>query len=663
MSNKKKLSTPQLRKSLESELGDLDEQLEKINALLGEKGSDTSLAKSSDKRRKGDGAAHLKTPVSKTSILSNYKTPISSSKQSLTPSTPSLRPSARKERESAEYELEGLGLSHSGSGQKKKKKLSASKKRDTDFVMDDEPAAHTPQPSSAGTAVSRLLFDKRPRMKTFPSLGLQCCAKILDTIIHHASGWPFLSAVDPAALNVPDYFIVIQCPMDLGKIYDRLHCGYYTTVLEFGFDVRLVWSNALKYNQPNNIVYVLAKELSELFEKAFVEALEIDILKSIPKKQILEISEELKGTMEIIESQLVELRRGGIASEADADLFQSDLMPHIVARSEVDVSEFTDEEKIQLHNLIFTLPEEYMLGIVQIVEDEMPHFLHADAAKIQLDLAQLDNRTLSRISHYTNWCLKDSRTLPELRTPVTSNKRPRTRVYDSGSSYEESQQAIVPLSTPLFSTPTKISNSLETKSSNNSNSTNSMSHNNNSKPITKSLIESKLTKLPPKTKQSSNNSNGASDAKSLSAKTFQQLKHTKSDAAGQSASRPSSSKKEKSTMSLYKQQQQEEKLQLQQLQLQQQQIPITDLNNREAYINVPVTRRQTQTLRVSSKEQLSSSKSSSKKKSKSNKKISNFGDGEKKSSGTKSSLTGSKRKKHTEEEDDYLDYDENEEWS
>lgn len=33
MSNKKKLSTPQLRKSLESELGDLDEQLEKINAL------------------------------------------------------------------------------------------------------------------------------------------------------------------------------------------------------------------------------------------------------------------------------------------------------------------------------------------------------------------------------------------------------------------------------------------------------------------------------------------------------------------------------------------------------------------------------------------------------------------------------------------------------
>jgi hypothetical protein len=33
MSHKKKLSTPQLRKSLETELGDLDEQLEKINAL------------------------------------------------------------------------------------------------------------------------------------------------------------------------------------------------------------------------------------------------------------------------------------------------------------------------------------------------------------------------------------------------------------------------------------------------------------------------------------------------------------------------------------------------------------------------------------------------------------------------------------------------------
>jgi hypothetical protein len=38
MSNKKKRSlesNPQLRKSLENELGDLDEQIEKINALYG----------------------------------------------------------------------------------------------------------------------------------------------------------------------------------------------------------------------------------------------------------------------------------------------------------------------------------------------------------------------------------------------------------------------------------------------------------------------------------------------------------------------------------------------------------------------------------------------------------------------------------------------------
>jgi hypothetical protein len=122
-------------------------------------------------------------------------------------------------------------------------------------------------------------------------------------------------------------------------------------------------------------------------------------------------------------------------------------------------------------------------------------------------------------------------------------------------------------------------------------------------------VESKITKLG-KNSNSKKSNNNASDAKSsLSSKTFQQLKqHDKSDVAN----RTTSAKKEKARMSLYKQQQEEQKVLQQQLQIQQLKMPLDVMNNRVAYINVPVTRRKSQALRTSDKESSKPKQSSSK---------------------------------------------------
>jgi hypothetical protein len=81
-----------------------------------------------------------------------------------------------------------------------------------------------------------------------------------------------------------------------------------------------VWSNAMTYNKPNNVIYLMAKALrysyfyyillifitfflfllhssyfdSELFEKSYTEAVELDKPKpSISKKEIKKIANEL----------------------------------------------------------------------------------------------------------------------------------------------------------------------------------------------------------------------------------------------------------------------------------------------------------------------------------------------------------------------------------
>ncbi|CAM8903332.1 unnamed protein product [Rhodiola kirilowii] len=104
--------------------------------------------------------------------------------------------------------------------------------------------------------------EKRQKMDRILS---QQCSNVLKKLMSHKSGWPFLVPVDPVELFIPDYFNVIKHPMDLGTIKSKLEKNKYTEVDEFAADVRLTFSNAMKYNPPGNFVHVMAKELSDLF--------------------------------------------------------------------------------------------------------------------------------------------------------------------------------------------------------------------------------------------------------------------------------------------------------------------------------------------------------------------------------------------------------------
>jgi hypothetical protein len=53
------------------------------------------------------------------------------------------------------------------------------------------------------------------------------CYKILGLLKKHKYAGPFLEAVDPYALNIPDYFDIIKEPMDLSTVEKNLKEGIY----------------------------------------------------------------------------------------------------------------------------------------------------------------------------------------------------------------------------------------------------------------------------------------------------------------------------------------------------------------------------------------------------------------------------------------------------
>ncbi|KAK9055950.1 hypothetical protein SSX86_027037 [Deinandra increscens subsp. villosa] len=108
------------------------------------------------------------------------------------------------------------------------------------------------------------------------------CRKILRTLMTHKYGSIFNQPVDPVELGIPDYFKIISHPMDLGTISKKLEDNSYSFAEAFDADIRLTFSNAMRYNPPENAVHWVAKELNDLFDRSW-KSLESKLIKSNKK--------------------------------------------------------------------------------------------------------------------------------------------------------------------------------------------------------------------------------------------------------------------------------------------------------------------------------------------------------------------------------------------
>jgi Bromodomain len=124
---------------------------------------------------------------------------------------------------------------------------------------------------SKKSKLNELKDDCRPPVPI--TINKDVCTRVLEAIRTHDCAGPFLQPINPAELEIPNYFEIIKNPMDLGTVQKRLKAGYYRTNEEFATDTRLIFENCITFNGVGPGVSRMAKQLMLKFERMLTKLL------------------------------------------------------------------------------------------------------------------------------------------------------------------------------------------------------------------------------------------------------------------------------------------------------------------------------------------------------------------------------------------------------
>ncbi|KAF5952052.1 hypothetical protein HYC85_009996 [Camellia sinensis] len=97
---------------------------------------------------------------------------------------------------------------------------------------------------------------------------LTASLEVIKKIMKMDAAEPFNAPVNPVALGIPDYFDVIDTPMDFGTICSNLESGVkYMNSEDVFKDVQYIWENCYKYNNKGDYVVELMKRVKKNFSK------------------------------------------------------------------------------------------------------------------------------------------------------------------------------------------------------------------------------------------------------------------------------------------------------------------------------------------------------------------------------------------------------------
>ncbi|CAM8899149.1 unnamed protein product [Rhodiola kirilowii] len=91
---------------------------------------------------------------------------------------------------------------------------------------------------------------------------------VITKVMKMDAAEPFSVPVDPVALGIPDYFDVIDTPMDFGTICNNIRSGSkYKNSEDVFKDVHYIWENCYKYNNKGDYIVDLMKRVKKNFTK------------------------------------------------------------------------------------------------------------------------------------------------------------------------------------------------------------------------------------------------------------------------------------------------------------------------------------------------------------------------------------------------------------
>ncbi|MBA0750701.1 hypothetical protein Gogos_002095 [Gossypium gossypioides] len=237
---------------------------------------------------------------------------------------------------------------------------------------------------------------------------------IVRQITQHKWAWPFMQPVDVKGLGLHDYYEIIEKPMDFSTIKNQMEAKDgtgYKNVRDICADVRLVFNNAMKYNDEGSDVHLMAKTLLEKFEEKWQLLL--------PKVT----EEERRRDEEEAEAQLdMQLVREAAHAKVVRDLC-NEHCPQILAvriaiislASEIKegtrlrlmsvLLKMSTEEKRNLGTAIARLSMEDLNKALEIIAQSNPAF-QAMAEEVEIDIDAQSESTLWRLKFFVKDALE-----------------------------------------------------------------------------------------------------------------------------------------------------------------------------------------------------------------------------------------------------------------
>lgn len=229
-------------------------------------------------------------------------------------------------------------------------------------------------------------------------------AVIFRQITQHKWAWPFLEPVDVEGLCLHDYYEVIEKPMDFRTIKNRMEAKDgtgYKNVREIYADVRLVFKNAMKYNDDRDDVHVMARTLLEKFEEKWLQLL--------PKVAEEEKRREKEQTATQVATKLAEeASYANMAQDLSNELHGVDMQLERIREMVVRNSrKISTEEKKKLGTALTQLSHQDLIRALEIVAEHNPSF-QATAQEVNLDMDTQSDVTLWRLKVFVQDALKVS---------------------------------------------------------------------------------------------------------------------------------------------------------------------------------------------------------------------------------------------------------------
>ncbi|KAH7677191.1 DinB/YfiT-like putative metal-dependent hydrolase protein [Dioscorea alata] len=219
---------------------------------------------------------------------------------------------------------------------------------------------------------------------------------ILRQISQHKWAWPFMEPVDVEGLGLHDYYDIIKKPMDFSTIKNQMEAKDgtgYKNVREIYADVRLVFTNAMTYNDEKNDIHVMAKTLLDKFEEKWLQ-----LLPKVIEEERRQKEEEAQAheNMQIAQEAAVSKMAKDMNNELAVLNSQLDGLRELVVQK---CRKMSAEEKRRLGAGLSNLSAEDLSKVLEIIAQNNPSF-RATTEEVEIDLDAQSETTLWKLKFF-----------------------------------------------------------------------------------------------------------------------------------------------------------------------------------------------------------------------------------------------------------------------